>query len=91
MQAIVLQLIFLDFKQHDLGALSPWLDFRLRPADAVLGMLEAQTHRRCIKLHLPLDGLRYFPQLKYILVGQRRTGCLHVLVEPSIEFYTEVL
>jgi aryl sulfotransferase len=70
MQAIVLQLIFQDFEQHDIGALSPWLDFRWRPADAVFEMLEAQTHRRCIKTHLPLDGLPYFPQIKYVLVGR---------------------
>jgi aryl sulfotransferase len=30
--------------------------------------LEAQEHRRFIKTHLPLDGLPYFPQVKYIRV-----------------------
>ena len=70
MQAIVVQLIFQNFEQHDLNVVSPWLDFRLRPADEVFDVLEAQTHRRCIKTHLPLDGLRFFPQVKYIVVGR---------------------
>lgn len=70
MQAIVLHLIFQDFRHHNLDALSPWLDIRVHPADEVFGRLEAQTHRRCIKTHLPLDGLRYFPQVKYIVVAR---------------------
>jgi aryl sulfotransferase len=36
----------------------------------VISLLEGQEHRRCIKSHLPLDGLPYFPQVKYIVVGR---------------------
>ena len=32
--------------------------------------LEAQRHRRFIKSHLAADGLRFFPQAKYIVVGR---------------------
>ena len=32
--------------------------------------LENQTHRRFIKTHLPLDGIVYHPQIKYIVVGR---------------------
>jgi aryl sulfotransferase len=49
---------------------SPWLDMRVIPLDKVLAKLEAQTHRRCIKTHLPLDGLPYFDEIKYIAIGR---------------------
>ena len=48
----------------------PWLDVRTPPLDELIQRLEAQTHRRSIKTHLPLDGLIYFPQIKYIVVGR---------------------
>ncbi len=49
---------------------SPWLDIRIRPLDMVIDLLEAQQHRRFIKTHLPLDGLPYYLQVKYIVVGR---------------------
>ena len=49
---------------------SPWLDMRVIPLDKVMAKLEAQTHRRCIKTHLPLDGLPYFDGIKYIVIGR---------------------
>jgi aryl sulfotransferase len=70
MQAIVLHLIFQDLQRRPVHKLSPWLDRRVIPLDEVISLLEAQTHRRCIKTHLPLDGLIYFPQVKYIVVGR---------------------
>lgn len=50
--------------------ISPWLDLRMIPLEMVLGQLEAQTHRRYIKTHTPLDGLPYYPQAKYICVAR---------------------
>lgn len=50
--------------------LSPWLDMRLAPLEPTLAALEAQTHRRCIKTHLPLDGLPFFDEVKYVVVGR---------------------
>src|SRR5262249_800422 len=49
---------------------SPWIDLRLPPLDAIIGLMEAQQHRRFIKSHLPLDGLIFYPQVKYIVVGR---------------------
>ena len=74
-QEIVRQLIFLgqDTPQRDsvdVGELCPWLDSRWDPIDVVIGKLEAQQHRRFIKSHLALDGLLFFPQVKYIVVGR---------------------
>jgi aryl sulfotransferase len=51
-------------------ASSPWLDFRLAPQDFVIPALEAQTHRRFIKSHLPLDAIPFYDQVKYIVVGR---------------------
>lgn len=38
--------------------------------DEIFAELEAQTHRRFIKTHLALDGLLFFPQVKYIVVAR---------------------
>src|SRR5262245_49331915 len=75
MQEVVRQLVFLGQdapQRHEvpLGEVSPWLDARWDPLDEVIGKLEAQTHRRFIKSHLALDGLPFFPQVKYIVVGR---------------------
>ena len=69
MQHIVGMLI-LD--RADLGApisqLSPWLDMLIRTDDEVFAMLDAQTHRRWIKTHTPLDGVPLHPGVTYIAV-----------------------
>lgn len=70
MQNIVLQLIFLGRPVPAVSEASPWLDGRWRPIDEVIDELEAQQQRRCIKTHLPLDGLLFYPQVKYIVVGR---------------------
>ncbi len=49
----------------------PWLDCNFgTPLYDVITKLEAQEHRRYIKSHLALDGLPYYPQVKYIVVGR---------------------
>ena len=70
LQTIVLNLIFQDEQVRDINEFSPWLDFRLWSPDEVFSRLENQQHRRCLKSHLPLDGLPYFPQVKYLVVGR---------------------
>lgn len=47
-------------------AMSPWLDVRLVPLEVVLNRLSAQKHRRFMKTHLPFDGIRYEPRVKYL-------------------------
>ncbi len=70
-QAIIAHLLFPD---GDLPAgpaeLSPWLDMRMLPLEIALNGLRAQEHRRFIKTHLPLDGMRYEKDLKYIYVAR---------------------
>ncbi len=53
-----------------LGLTSPWLDMLTRPLEAVLADLDAQTHRRFIKSHTPLDGLPFDERVTYICVGR---------------------
>ena len=70
MQGIVRQLIFQGQDAPDRGKLSPWLESSGRPIDEMIEQLEAQPQRRFIKSHLPLDGLPFFPQVNYIVVGR---------------------
>ena len=54
-------------KVHDF---SLWVGSRWNPIESRINDLEAQTHRRCIKSHMALDGLPYYPQVKYIVVAR---------------------
>src|SRR5215207_2345487 len=53
-----------------LGDVSPWLDMCNRPLAEVTAALAAQTHRRLIKTHTPLDGLPLHGDVTYIVVGR---------------------
>src|SRR5215217_1032091 len=53
-----------------LGDISPWLDMNIRPLTEVTAALAAQTHRRFIKTHTPLDGLPLHPDVVYLVVGR---------------------
>ena len=71
MQRICAALVFQTPKlEQPVDATSPWLDMRNSLPDLVLPALEAQTHRRFIKSHLPLDATPYFEQVQYIVVGR---------------------
>lgn len=50
--------------------LSPWLDLRVPPKQVKLPAVEAQTNRRFLKTHLPVDALVYSPRAKYIYIGR---------------------
>lgn len=68
-QQIVGQLIFAGAADVEINMLSPWLDLRVMPPDT-LDQLEAQTHRRVIKTHLPVDALTFSPRAKYLYVAR---------------------
>lgn len=53
-----------------LTTLSPWIDMLTRPLADVRAALDAQTHRRFIKTHTPLDGLPYDERVTYICVAR---------------------
>ena len=69
-QQIVGQLIFNGAEDVPVNELSPWLDLRVPPPEIKLPLMEAQTHRRFMKTHLPVDALVYSPQAKYIYIGR---------------------
>lgn len=93
-QQIVSQLIFLGAEDVNPQDKSPWLDFILTPKKETLAKLEAQTHRRFIKTHLPLDALVYNHNAKYIYVardGRDVVWSLHNhLVNATPEFYQRI-
>lgn len=70
MQEIVVQLVHHGRDVPSRDDVSPWLERNRRPLEEVLAELEQQTARRVIKSHLALDGLKYFPQVKYIIVAR---------------------
>jgi hypothetical protein len=53
-----------------LDALSPWLDMLIRTDDEVFAIYDAQTHRRFIKTHSPLDGIPVYNDVTYLVVGR---------------------
>ncbi len=69
-QQIVGQLIFGGDPDLAVAELSPWLDLRVPPKQIKLPVVEAQTHRRFLKTHLPVDALRFSPRAKYIYVAR---------------------
>ncbi len=70
MQQIVAQMIFRGDPDLEVAQLSPWLDLRVPPKEVKLPIVEAQTHRRFIKTHLPVDALVFSPKAKYIYIGR---------------------
>ena len=78
MQQIVGLLIFQSPEPRPVAEIAEWLDRRSEePIEHVIGMFEAQKHRRFIKTHLPLDGLPFYDEVSYIHVARDgRDACL---------------
>lgn len=47
---------------------SLWLDPGFRDQAGIKAILDAQTHRRCIKTHTPMDGIPHDPDVRYVAV-----------------------
>lgn len=70
-QQIVSSLIFQDSSPRPLPKVSPWIEQRFRSSvEETYAILEAQTHRRFIKTHLPIDGLPLYDEVRYIHVAR---------------------
>lgn len=54
----------------EVAELSPWLDLRVPPKEVKLAAVEAQTARRFIKTHLPVDALLVSPKAKYLYIAR---------------------
>jgi aryl sulfotransferase len=78
MQRIVGLLIFQSPEPKPIMQLSAWIDRRFpQPIEAVIAQIEAQQHRRFLKSHLPLDGLPFYDEVKYIHVARDgRDACM---------------
>jgi len=70
MQQIVAQLMYNGDPELAVAEMSPWLDLRVPPKDVKLPAVEAQTQRRFLKTHLPVDALVFSPQAKYLYIGR---------------------
>ena len=69
-QQIIAQLLFNGAEGLKVAEMSPWLDLRVPPKEVKWPMVEAQTHRRFIKTHLPVDALVFSPKPKYLYIGR---------------------
>ena len=70
MQQIIAQMLYGPDPELEVAEMSPWLDLRVPPKDVKLPAVEAQTHRRFLKTHLPVDALVFSPKAKYIYIGR---------------------
>ena len=70
MQQIIAQLLFSGDPDLEVAGMSPWMDLRVPPKEVKLTDVEAQTHRRFVKTHLPVDALVYSPKAKYVYIGR---------------------
>ncbi|MBV9991603.1 MAG: sulfotransferase domain-containing protein [Alphaproteobacteria bacterium] len=69
-QQIVSLLVFRSAEPREIQIISPWIDFRLPPVAEVMAYVEAQTHRRFLKSHLPFDALPIYDEVKYVHVAR---------------------
>ena len=69
-QQIVAQLIAGGDPELPVAEMSPWLDLRVPPKNVKLPLVEAQTHRRFMKTHLPVDALVFSPKAKYVYIAR---------------------
>ncbi|MFO1004115.1 MAG: sulfotransferase domain-containing protein [Planctomycetaceae bacterium] len=70
MQQIIAQLLFNGDPDPAVADISPWLDLRVPPKAVKLPSVAAQTHRRFLKTHLPVDALVFSPRAKYLYIGR---------------------
>ncbi|PLW83856.1 sulfotransferase [Kineobactrum sediminis] len=70
MQQVISQLLFSGEEDLEVAEMSPWLDLRVPPKEVKLPAIEAQTHRRFLKTHLPVDALVFSDKAKYIYIGR---------------------
>lgn len=63
---------------------SHWLDCGFRDQVVTKGLLEDQTHRRCIKSHTPFDGIPFDPDVTYLTV-YRHPVDVHFSLQKHVE------
>ncbi len=91
MQQIVSQLIFNGEEGLNVSEMSPWLDLRIPPAPVKFEALEAQSHRRFIKTHLPVDALVFNPAVKYLYIARDGRDAIWSMHNHMINMTPEVM
>ena len=78
MQHIVSMLVFGSAEPRPLWDVSPWPDARFgAPVETLMATMEAQTHRRFLKSHLPLSALPLYEDVKVLHVARDgRDACM---------------
>jgi aryl sulfotransferase len=78
MQRIVGLLVFQTSQPMPIMQISAWVDRRFpQPIETTIAQIEAQEHRRFLKSHMPLDGLPFYDEVKYIHVARDgRDACM---------------
>lgn len=77
MQQIVGLLVFQSPVARPVAEIGAWVDRRLDPLDSVMQRIDAQTHRRFLKSHVPFDGMPIHGDVRYIHVARDgRDVCL---------------
>jgi aryl sulfotransferase len=91
-QRIVDMLIFQSPEPRPISSTAPWLDATIfGPVEHDLATLEAQTHRRSIKSHLPLDALPIWEGVKYIHVARDGRDACFSMHNHQFGFRPEVI
>ncbi len=70
LQQMVAQLIFNGRADIEVAQLSPWLDAVYPDTQTRLQRVEAQTHRRFLKTHLPAEFVSFSREARYVYVGR---------------------
>lgn len=70
LQQIVSQLLFDGAEGLEVARMSPCVEHRVPSRDVKLPQLAAQSHRRFLKTHMPLDALVFSPAAKYVHVAR---------------------
>jgi aryl sulfotransferase len=69
-QQILAQMLFNGREDLPVADMSPWVDLRVPPREVKLPAIAAQSHRRFLKTHLPVDALVFSPRAKYLYIGR---------------------
>jgi len=78
MQRIIGLLVFQTPEPMPVMQISAWLDRRFpQTIEGAIAHIEAQEHRRFLKSHIPLDGMPFHDEVKYIhLARDGRDACM---------------
>lgn len=90
-QQIVAQLLWRGAENISVAEISPFFDGRFPSQEERLVIMEAQTHRRFFKTHLPVDELVFSSQAKYLYVARDGRDVLWSLYNHHLKLKEDVI